>query len=98
MKRRMDSLWRRGAWGVLIAAGGIAVTFQPWAEIYNNARGTPDAWYSATGFAWAHGMVACLTLVLVALFLLATAALRPVPVWRPILVALGTVTILAAPR
>jgi tRNA A-37 threonylcarbamoyl transferase component Bud32 len=79
-------------WGVLMAVGGIVVIFQPWATIYNDASGD---WASVSGFVWPHAMIACLILVLVVLFLLATAALRPVPVWRPIIVVLGAIVVLA---
>ena len=79
---------------VLVSAAGIGFVFQSWVTILNQAM-SPAKWFEAAGFGWWQGMAACFSFGGVLLLLLATALLRPVPVWRPLLVAVAGVAVLA---
>ncbi|MBT6485962.1 MAG: serine/threonine protein kinase [Planctomycetaceae bacterium] len=83
-------------WGCLLCAAGIYVSFFPWGELKNSPVGVPGIWFSAAGFSWPHGMAACFSLISLTLFLLATATLRPMPIWRPIVAAVLGVVVLVS--
>jgi serine/threonine protein kinase len=82
-------------WGVLIAGGGVGVTFLPWAQVYDELSSDPGVWVAAAGFGWPHGMIACSVSIVAALFLLASGSLRPVPIWRPLTIVVLAGVILA---
>ena len=98
--------WMVTVLSALVCLMGVGTVFFPWAEIPMTAlvnavphqpplvNWHPDA--SAIGFMWWQGMFVGFAFMALAALLLATVSMVQIPFWRPVVVGMGALAVIAA--
>lgn len=77
---------------LVVAVFGIGVPFISWAGVLNPSNTT----HFARGFGWWQGMLVCFSFAATLFVLIATLPWRRIPMWRPVVIALAGVLVLAS--